>query len=382
MWRRAGLPAPNDWRATEHLAVVIPARNEADRLPLLLRSLAAQQHPADQIVVVDDRSSDRTAEVARGFPGVQVLAAPDLPAGWTGKCWACHTGALATDSDVLVFLDADVQLDANALGSARTALAREGGLVSVQPDHHVQRPVESLSLLFNVVAVMGLGFGSLLPARHGWAAAGPLMITTRRDYDRAGGHRAVRAEVAEDLALAQRYRAADLPVRCFAGADQVRFRMYRDLRGLLEGWGKNLATGARRAPLLRSAGAALWITSLLVALGTIAGLLTAPTAPLVATALAIYAAVALQVAVLGARVGRFGPAALAWPLLVGVFVAVFAVSAINTYVRRKVRWSGRTLRIGVPSDASEAAETSGHVISEQHDDAAHAAHARGSRAAR
>jgi 4,4'-diaponeurosporenoate glycosyltransferase len=337
-----GDPAP--LAPGRRVSVIVPARNEVDRLPDLLACLGRQTRPADQVVVVDDDSSDGTAEAARAVPGVDVVATGPLPAGWTGKAWACATGVAAAQGDVLVFLDADVGLADDALGSLLATRSAHGGLVSVQPHHHVRRPVEVLSLPFNVVAMMGLGTGSLLPPRREWGAAGPCLATARDDYEAVGGHAAVRGAVAEDLALAARYRAAGLGVRCLAGGDRVRFRMYRDLRRLVQGWSKNLAAGVGRTPLVRTVGIALWVTALL---SMVLRLVEGPgsTATAAATFGAVYVAGAGQMTVLGRQVGRFGPAGLAWPVLIVFFVAVFTLSVVRTLVLRRVRWSGRTVTL-------------------------------------
>jgi 4,4'-diaponeurosporenoate glycosyltransferase len=333
------VPAP---AAPESVAVVIPARDEADRLPLLLASLADQDHPIDELVVVDDHSRDDTAAIAASFDGVRVVAAPPLPEGWTGKSWACQVGVEATTSDVVALVDADVVLAPDALAGALDERRRTDGLVSVQPRHDVGGPIEALSLVFNVVAVMGLGLGSPLWRRPGWGAAGPLVVARREHYDRAGGHAATPGDVAEDLALAASFRRVGLPVRCVLGGEVVRFRMYRDLRGLLEGWSKNMATGARRTPALLGLGTALWITGLLAAASAVVDRLDGSAAS-VATAGGIYALVTAQVAILGRSVGRFGPAAAAWPLLVAVFVAVVGWSAVATFLVRRVTWSDRSI---------------------------------------
>lgn len=331
--------------ARDHrVSVIIPARNEADRLPLLLQSLIDQTTAPHEIVVVDDHSTDGTGAAAAAFGAVRVVPAADMPPGWTGKSWACDTGVNHAEGDVLVFLDADVELAPGALAALVGTWEQSGGLLSVQPHHHIVRPVEALSLPFNVIALMGLGVGSLLPPRHGWGAAGPCMITDRGSYVASGGHRSVRRAVAEDLALADRYTEAGLPVQVRGGASDVRFRMYRNLPGLFEGWGKNVATGARRTPRLRALGTGLWVTALLIALGGVFAD-AVPAVSGLAAAAALYAAVALQVGVLGRRVGRFGPAAAAWPVLVVFFVAVFTWSSGRTFVLRQVRWSGRTLHL-------------------------------------
>lgn len=343
LWRLPTLDRRAPARA-DRVSVVIPARNEADRLPLLLESLRTQTRPPHEVIVVDDHSTDDTAAVATAFPGVTLVPAADMPPGWTGKSWACETGVRRTTGDALVFLDADVELAPDALSALVATWEPHGGLLSVQPHHHIVRPVEALSLPFNVIALMGLGVGSLVPPRRGWGAAGPCMITSRAAYDASGGHRAVRRAVAEDLALADRFVESGQPVQVRSGAGDVRFRMYRNLPGLFEGWSKNVATGARRTPFLRSIGIGLWVTSLLIAVGAVFGG-AVPAVSGLASVSVLYALVGLQVAVLGRRVGQFGPAAAAWPVLAVFFVAVFTWSAGRTFLLRQVRWSGRTLHL-------------------------------------
>ena len=342
LWRLPALSLPRRDQSRPPVTIVVPARNEADRIPLLLASLAAQSIPADQVVVVDDDSSDDTAALAAGFAGVEVISSPPLPEGWAGKPWACTAGVSAARNEILVFLDADVELAPEGLDALVTSWDEHGGLLSVQPRHQIHGAIESLSLPFNVVSMMGLGIGSLIPPRREWGAAGPCLVTSRSDYDCVGGHGAVAGEVAEDLALAEQYGAAGLPVTCFGGGDVVRFRMYRNLRGMVEGWSKNLATGARRTPAVRSVAVGLWLTALLtMVLHLVDGSAGGNTWVWAAT----YGAGAIQFTALGRRVGRFGPAGLLWPALLVFFVSVFALSAVRTVVFRQVRWSGRQIAV-------------------------------------
>jgi 4,4'-diaponeurosporenoate glycosyltransferase len=96
------------------VSVLVPARDEEARLPTLLASLAAQRPPPAEVVVADDHSSDATAAVALRHGALAVPCDP-LPAGWTGKSWACWTAAETATRPVLVFLDADTELAAGGL---------------------------------------------------------------------------------------------------------------------------------------------------------------------------------------------------------------------------------------------------------------------------
>ena len=99
LWRVPHLPRNAPEGPTGPVTIIIPCRNEAQRLPGLLGPLTEGLPATAQIVVVDDHSTDGTGDVAGRYPRVRVLSAPDLPAGWVGKTWACHTGCLLYTSD-------------------------------------------------------------------------------------------------------------------------------------------------------------------------------------------------------------------------------------------------------------------------------------------
>jgi 4,4'-diaponeurosporenoate glycosyltransferase len=338
------------------VCVVVPARDEEANIAHLLAGLCDPDDPTpgpDRIVVVDDHSQDRTAELARAHPGVEVIPAPPLPDTWTGKSWACDAGARAavdaastdgTSTDgvapVLAFLDADVRLTRSALARVVAERDRVGGLVSVQPWHETERPYEQLSCLFNVLAVMGTAIGSPGGAT---GAFGPVLITSRADYDAVGGHASVRADVVEDLALAQRFRDQQRPVTVLSGGKDIRFRMYPGgLRQLAEGWTKNFAVGAGATRPLRLAAIVLWVTCLGSAAFAIDDSLRGQL-PL-ATGVVLYLAFAVQLWAMFRRVGSFGPlTALLYPVTLVWFVGIFVRSLWRTHVRHSVTWRGRAV---------------------------------------
>jgi 4,4'-diaponeurosporenoate glycosyltransferase len=351
--RRAGLRG---------VTVIVPARNEAMNITGLLEGLCDPDDPTsppDRIIVVDDHSSDDTATLARRYQGVEVVAAPPLPDRWTGKSWACSTGAqhrahtapieppgpteaLPADApeDVLVFLDADVRLDRAALAQVVARRDAHGGLVSVQPWHRTRRWYEQLSSLFNVVAVMGTAAG----ARSGPTGAfGPVLVTSRADYDRIGGHATVRSQVVEDLAIAQRYLDAALPVQVFRGGETIQFRMYPGgLRQLVEGWTKNFAAGAGSTRMLRLAATVLWITCLGSAAFALEDAVRGDLP--VGVGISLYLAFVVQLLVMFRQVGSFGVLTAAlYPIPLVFFVLVFIRSLWRTHVRHNVTWRGRAV---------------------------------------
>lgn len=318
------------------VTIVVPARDEAAALPVLLASLVPQLAPGDELVVVDDASTDATAEAAAAG-GVTVVPAPPLPDGWSGKSWACATGARVATTGVLVFLDADVRLAPGGLDRIVAEALGRGGLYSVQPSHLVPRAGERLAAFSNLVALMGTGAFAPVPVMPR-GAFGPCLVTTVGDYRRAGGHEAVRASVVDDLALADRYRAEGLAVTLRQGRGAISFRMYPSgVPGLVEGFTKNLAAGARGGSPPAVLGVAGWLAACCAPL-VLATRLPGP------VALAAYALVALQVGLQLRRIGGFGVwPALVYPVALAVFLAIFARSTVLTLLRRPIDWKGRPI---------------------------------------
>lgn len=340
----------------DRIAVVIPARNEAGSLPKLLASLPSGGGAVAEIVVVDDGSSDGTREVATAG-GARVVSVRHVPAGWTGKAWACQVGADATQAELLLFLDADTVVGPEAVEHLLGAHRKYGGLVSVQPYHEVHAPYEQLSAYFNVMSLIGSGEFARHRTRRPMAF-GPCLFTSRLDYECAGGHAAVRGAILDDVELAAAYARAGLPVRCLTGGAALRMRMYPNgFRQLAEGWTKNIATGARRADPFASASAAAWIAChFAVAVGLLLTLLSGAIGhravvigPWFLWAIG-WAGLALQFRRILSRVGSYRWWTWAvFPLPLLAFGLLFGRSVFLTYARGSVRWRGRDVVIHAES---------------------------------
>lgn len=332
-------------------SVVIPARDEEANLATLLRSLSSQERPPEEVVVVDDHSSDATARIAEGW-GARVLTAAALPTGWVGKAWAAHQGAEAASGDVLVFLDADVALSPGALGSLLGLRERLGGLVSVQPAHVPGSLPEQLSAVCNVVALMGTGAFVPWPRRMPDMAFGPCMVISAADYRAAGGHAhpEVRNHVAEDAAIARRARALGLPVAVLAGGRSVRFRMYPGGVGaLVEGWSKMLGEGARRSHPAVAAAVSVWVGGAIV--GAVGGVRALAPGPLGSrrrlAGIAVYVAWAAEMRWLLGKVGRWrAVTAAAYPVPLAAFVGLSVRSLVLSLTGRPAHWRGRQVPPG------------------------------------
>jgi 4,4'-diaponeurosporenoate glycosyltransferase len=331
LWSIRRPPPVQPRRDRRPVSIIVPARDEEASLPALLASLDGELRQDDEVVIVDDHSTDGTATLA------PVLAAPPVPAGWTGKAWACWTGAKAARNDLLVFLDADVTVLAGGLDrvlGAHAELAPDG-LLSVQPYHVTVRPYERLSAFFNIVSMMGTDAFTVLGRRRcSRGAFGPCMVTSRAAYDAAGGHASVSSSILDDVALAQRYRRSE----CLAGRDSLTFRMYPSgVRQLVEGWTKNLARGARFVRPSTLVAIVLWLSLCMEAAWWLVN-------DRDEAAVAIYAVIVVQLAWMLRRIGRFGVmTAVVYPVALTSFLAVFARSMYLTAVRHRVRWKGRSL---------------------------------------
>jgi 4,4'-diaponeurosporenoate glycosyltransferase len=343
------------------VSVVVPARDEETTLPALLRSLQALAVGVREVLVVDDNSRDATAAVARGA-GATVLPAGEPPLGWTGKAWACHLGARAASGDLLLFLDADTVLAPTALEDLLAMRDEQPGLVSIQPFHTVVRPYEQLSSYFNAVSVLASGaFARPLSRRP--MAFGPCLLTSRTDYERAGGHAAVSREVLDDVQLALAYHRAGLPVRCAVGGPSVTMRSYPGgLRQLADGWTKNIASGAAATAPGSAVGAVSWVSAHhAIAVGTalvVPGVATGHDLAIAHGDPALWALawvlVAWQLRSTLRPLGSFRWWTWAlFPVPLLAFDLVFARSLLRTVVRRSVRWRGREVRLGGRGSAKE-----------------------------
>jgi len=342
-WLLAAVRVPRRFGDAAGVSIVVPARDEEGNLPALLASLARLDPPPADVIVVDDGSTDATAQLARDA-GVTVVEAPPLPDGWVGKSWACHQGAEVAKGRWLLFVDADTRLAPDALARLLPELPA-GGLLSVHPYHEVDLAYEQLSAVPNLVALMGCAAFTPWATDKARAAFGPCILTGVDAYHAVGGHEAVRGDQVEDLALAGRFRGAGRPVIALAGGDTVRFRMYPGGLGqLIEGWSKNLARGAAGIGHPAVLGATAWVTaSVAVAAGVATGSLPPAT----------YGVVALQWWWMLRRIGSFRWWAWAlWPVPLAAFVVLFLRSAALTVARRPVRWRGR--RVPVVPTAREA----------------------------
>ncbi len=337
----------------ERVSVLLPARDEADRIGPTLRALLTQRGvPRLEVVVLDDGSTDGTAKVVRDIaaddPRVHLIdGGVHLPDGWLGKTWACARLAEAADatSSALVFLDADVCLAPDGL--ARTvALLREAELHLVSPyprqlaDGAGPRLVQPL-LQWSWLTFLPLALAERSRRASLTAANGQLLAVDAAAYRDWGGHTAVRNEVIEDVAIARAAKRHGFRAVVADGTDVATCRMYDDWPALQEGYTKSL-WAAFGSP----AGAAATMTALSVLYvlppaaavrALVRGRPRDAVVPIIGYAAGVYGRV-----VAAQRTGGRNADALAHPASIVVLVMLTARSW-RARRRGQLTWRGRNI---------------------------------------
>ncbi len=333
------------------VSVLLPVRDEAHRVRGCVESLLAQRGvPSLEIVVLDDGSSDGTAEVvraaARDDPRLRLVAGEPLPPGWLGKAYACHQLAThaAPRSRVFVFIDADVVLAADAVAAAVGLL---DGLDLVSPYPRIVTAGVGERLVQPLLQWSWLSFLPLRAlersARPSLAAAGgQLLVVTRVGYERAGGHAAVRANVLEDIALARSIKRTGGRIALADGSRIASCRMYGSWRELVAGYSKSL-WAAFGSPV----GAAAVVVTLSI-LYVAAPVFAAVAAALGEWTWAAAGAASFILAVVGRVVAGLATGTRVWPdaLAHPVSIAVFGWLVAHSYRQRRHRqliWKGRAV---------------------------------------
>ena len=331
------------------ISVLIPARDEEETIGDCVRSVLASRDVEIEVVVMDDGSTDRTAEVVQAIADrdsrVRLRAAPALPTGWCGKQHACFALSQAARHPLLVFLDADVRLAPDGLAQMTGFLDRRGAdLVSGIPHQSTGTWLEKLVIpLIHFVLLGFLPMPGQRWTRHPAFAAGcgQLFMARRDAYRAVGGHAAIRASRHDGLKLPRAFRAAGRSTDLFHATAVARCRMYRGASEVWNGFAKNadegMASPAAILPwtLLLAGGQVLppLLLVLFLLLGTTG-------APLQLAALATALAFGTR-AVLALRFRQSWLGVLAHPVGVAVVVAIQWFALGQKLQGRRVPWKGR-----------------------------------------
>ena len=223
------------------ISVVIPARDEAERIgPLLDRIVGAPG--VSEVIVVDDQSSDATATISDAA-GATVITGQPLPDGWAGKAWALQQGIEAASGSWVVTLDADARPDPR-LPTAVVARADRDAVDLLTVGGRFECPTPGsrwlhASMLTTLVYRFGPPGTNTTPGRT--MANGQCMTMRRDRFLTAGAMALVAGAVVEDVALARRLATDGWSVGFLDAADLLTVRMFESLPDVWTGWGRSLA---------------------------------------------------------------------------------------------------------------------------------------------
>ncbi|MGF7042945.1 glycosyltransferase [Mucilaginibacter lappiensis] len=231
----------------DRVSVLVPARNEADNILTLLRSIHKQDYMNYEVIILDDESTDDTYAVCSAFaanhPGFKVVKGAKLPDGWIGKNYACHQLAQHADGKYLLFLDADEEVKPGLINSSVHRMhLHQLGLLSLFTNQQMETPGEKA-----VVPLMHFILLNLLPVRLIYlvknatvaAASGQFMLFDAAIYHQHQWHNAVKNKVVEDVEIMRLIKAEAYNGEALLANGMISCRMYKSYDEAINGFGKN-----------------------------------------------------------------------------------------------------------------------------------------------
>jgi chlorobactene glucosyltransferase len=237
------------------VSVIVPARNEARNIEDCLRSILTTTYPIE-VIVADDDSADGTGAIAARIAAedtrVRVIRTEQLPPGWLGKPWACHSAALMAHGSILCFTDADTRHSSDGVLRVVNAMARRNAdLLSVYTGQRLGSIWERMvqPQVFTMITLRFGGTETVTASKRAVdkIANGQCLFVRKEAYDELDGHARVRAFPTEDIGLAQSFFSNGRNVVLTNGSSQFTTRMYESLGELVGGWRRSLYAGGRNS---------------------------------------------------------------------------------------------------------------------------------------
>lgn len=330
------------------VSIVMPACNEQESIEKSLRLLCELDYANTEIIVVDDRSTDRTAEIIESvrsdFPAIRLIRIDELPEGWLGKPHALQQGAQSAEGDFLLFIDADVWLERSTLSRAVNGMEK--------------RRLDHLTLIFKnsspgmllnaLIADTGAGLFFLMKP---WKAkqsdspnfmgVGAFNMVRKSVYRAIGEHQQVKLQIIDDVYLGKLVKQNGFRQECMLAESLVTLHWYRSVPEMISGLMKNVYAFFHYRPLYVCFGV-LAISAM--TLLPIAGALFTSGAAQLFFSLAILA----RVSGIGAGMIRIGlsPVSIIF-LLITPFISIFIIlkAICLVHLAGGVTWRGTFYRL-------------------------------------
>jgi hypothetical protein len=227
------------------VSIVVAAKNEELHIRSAVASLLAQDYHDVELIVVEDRSTDRTGtildEMTAKTARVQVVHIKELPAGWLGKNHALNAGAAKATGEILLFVDGDIILE-------RTAVSRGVAAMELGADHVTAGPqMELPSLMLQAVTTYFLQWGVIAlrlwdvnnPRSSAYVGVGAYNMVRTKWYRDVGGHTKIAMRPDDDLMLGKLLKHSGARSRVYFGIDIVGVEWYRSIAEATQGFRKN-----------------------------------------------------------------------------------------------------------------------------------------------
>ena len=358
-WLEISTPSVQPPAGGALVSIIVPARNEERNIRRCIEALLAQDYPAYEVLVLDDRSTDATpailAEISARETRLVILMGNELPAGWAGKPHALYQAAKAAAGDWLLFVDADTFLTPNALSASMDSARKNGADLYTVMTEQLMGTFWEKAVLPLVMTALSVGFSPHKvndPATRDAIANGQYILIKRSVYDAIGGHEKLHNQIVEDKAISEQVKWNGYRLIVADGRGVARTRMYTSLAQMWEGWTKNIYLGLSDRPGLL----------LLGVFGAFVALMAAvfmPAWPLLGLgwylngggwmaalvcmeALFVWGVILYYRARVAGQMGISRWYALTTPLGAGVFAAMMLTSAWMVLSGKGVTWKGRS----------------------------------------
>lgn len=248
------------------ISVCVPARNEERNIRACVEAILAQDYPNFEVIVLEDRSTDSTAEILGNLAKVsnlrrvpfKVISGSDLPKGWAGKPHALFQAAAAARGEWLCFVDADTFLSPTTLSSCDAKAIETNADMFTIMTFQIMGSFWEKVVMPIVMTALSVGFSPRKvndPKRKDAIANGQFILIKRSVYDAIGGHERIKDQIVEDKAIAEQIKWNGYRLIVADGYSMVRTRMYTSLPEMWEGWTKNIYLGLSDRPALMLLGA-------------------------------------------------------------------------------------------------------------------------------
>ena len=228
------------------ISVLIPARNEKKNIKRILVSMAKQDYPNLEILILDDNSTDSTSQIVQEFAQkdsrIKLIQGAPLPKGWKGKCFACHQLSKIAKGKYFVFTDADTLHFPNSISGSFAALLRNKlDAVSVYPRQiavtfHERMTVSFIN--FAILAFMPLILVKMTKSPFFSTGIGQFFLFKRQVYEKIGGFEAVKEEILEDIHISKQVKRYGFKIMVFDGSSSIFCRMFTNLAEVIKGFSR------------------------------------------------------------------------------------------------------------------------------------------------